>query len=300
MALQKYSHLLMEGNRAVKSFGSGPLQEGDRVQLTDEKGKMYSFYLSSGGQWHSHKGWINHSDIIGLDEGSTVVSNSGTKYQVLRPLYNDYVLSMKRGATIVYPKDSAIIVGFADVFPGSSVLEAGAGSGALSIALLRAIGEKGSLVSYEERPEFFENARENVKNYFGALPNTWKIVNSRIQEGEFSNQFDRLILDMLAPWECVELADLALKPGGVLCCYVATTTQLSKIAETLKDSKRFSEPESFETLLRPWHHEGLAVRPMHAMNAHTGFILIARRLPTGTEPIRRKRRPSKGAIESSD
>lgn len=281
----------------MKTLGSGPLQAGDRVQLTDEKGKMYSFYLSAGGQWHSHKGWINHNDIIGLAEGSTVVSNSGTKYQVLRPLYNDYVLSMPRGATIVYPKDSAIIIGFADIFPGARVLEAGAGSGSLSIALIRAIGVSGSLVSYEERAEFFDNARENVRNYFGEEQATWTLVNSRIQDGVFSNDFDRLVLDMLSPWECVELADKALKPGGVMCCYVATTTQLSKIAEVLKDSKRFSEPESFETLLRPWHHEGLAVRPMHSMNAHTGFILISRRLAPGTEPIRRKRRPSKGVIE---
>ena len=283
----------------MKSLGSGPLQSGDRVQLTDEKGKMYSFYLSAGGQWHSHKGWINHNDIIGLDEGSTVQSNSGTKYQVLRPLYNDYVLSMPRGATIVYPKDSAIIVGFTDVFPGARVLEAGAGSGSLSIALLRAIGKSGVLVSYEERAEFFENARENVRNYFGDPQSTWQLINSRIQDGGFNNDFDRLILDMLAPWECVELADKALKPGGVICCYVATTTQLSKIAEALKDSKRFSEPESFETLLRPWHHEGLAVRPMHSMNAHTGFILISRRLAPNTEPIRRKRRPSKGVIDDA-
>jgi len=290
----------MRENKSVQSLGSGPLKSGDRIQLTDEKGKMYSFYLSPGGQWHSHKGWINHDEIIGLDEGSTVVSNSGTKYQVLRPLYNDYVLSMPRGATIVYPKDSAIIIGFADVYPGAHVLEAGAGSGALSIALLRAIGNAGSLTSFEERGEFFENARQNVKNYFGSIPSTWTLVNSRVQDGDFHNQYDRLILDMLAPWECVEIAERALKPGGVICCYVATTTQLSKIAETLKESKRFSEPESFETLLRPWHHEGLAVRPMHAMNAHTGFLLISRRLASGTEPIRRKRRPSKGVVENSE
>ena len=239
----------MRENKSVQSLGSGPLKSGDRIQLTDEKGKMYSFYLTPGGQWHSHKGWINHDEIIGLDEGSTVVSNSGTKYQVLRPLYNDYVLSMPRGATIVYPKDSAIIIGFADVYPGAHVLEAGAGSGALSIALLRAIGNAGSLTSFEERGEFFENARQNVKNYFGSIPSTWTLVNSRVQDGDFHNQYDRLILDMLAPWECVEIAERALKPGGVICCYVATTTQLSKIAETLKESKRFSEPESFETLL---------------------------------------------------
>lgn len=283
----------------MRNIGSGPLESGDRVQLTDEKGKMYSFYLSPGNQWHSHKGWINHDDIIGLDEGSTVVSSSGTRYQMFRPLYNDYVLSMPRGATIVYPKDSAIIVGFADIYPGAKVLEAGAGSGSLTIALLRAIGTEGSLTSFEERGDFFENARQNVRNFFGTNPDNWTLINSRIQEGSFDSTFDRLVLDMLAPWECVELADLALKPGGVLCCYVATTTQLSKTAEAIKDSKRFAEPESFETLLRPWHHEGLAVRPMHAMNAHTGFILITRRLALDTEPIKRRRRPSKGSVDAS-
>lgn len=282
----------------MRSRGVGPLQPGDRVQLTDEKGKMYSFYLAVGNQWHSHQGWINHDEIIGLEEGSTVVSSSGTKYQVLRPLYNDYVLSMPRGATIVYPKDSAIIIGFADIFPGARVLEAGAGSGSLSIALLRAIGTEGKLTSYEERAEFYDNARQNVSHYFGEVPDTWKLINSRIQDGAFANEFDRMVLDMLAPWECLQIAEQALKPGGVLCCYVATTTQLSKIAEALKDSKRFSEPESFETLLRPWHHEGLAVRPMHSMNAHTGFILISRRLAPNAEPIRRKRRPSKGYTDT--
>lgn len=280
----------------MKSLGTGPLREGDRVQLTDEKGKMYSFYLQSGNQWHSHKGWINHDSIIGLDEGSTVVSNSGTAYQVMRPLLNDYVLSMPRGATIIYPKDAAVIVGFADIFPGAKVLEAGAGSGGLSISLLRAIGE-GQLVSYEERVDFFENARSNVTNYFGKTPMNWKLINSRVQDGKFDGDFDRVIFDMLAPWDALDAAYKALKPGGVLCCYVATTTQLSKVAEALKESLKFSEPESFETLLRGWHHEGLAVRPMHSMNAHTGFLLFTRKLPEGVVPIRRKRRPSKGVID---
>lgn len=281
----------------MKSVGSGPLADGDRVQLTDEKGKMYSFYLSRGGQWHSHKGWINHDEIIGRPEGSTVNSSSGTAYQVMRPLLNDYVLSMPRGATIIYPKDAAVIVGFADIFPGARVLEAGAGSGGLSISLLRAVGD-GELVSYEERAEFFENARNNVRNYFGHAPKNWKLINSRVQEGKFNRDFDRVVFDMLAPWDALDVAYEALKPGGVLCCYVATTTQLSKVAEAIKSSKRFSEPESFETLLRGWHHEGLAVRPMHAMNAHTGFLLFTRALPEGVGPIRRKRRPSKGAVEA--
>ena len=231
---------------------------------------------------------------------SILLSSSETQYQAMRPLLNDYLLSMPRGATIIYPKDSAVIVGYADIFPGAKVLEAGAGSGALSISLLRAIGQNGQLTSYEARDEFLENAKSNVKNYFGELPNNWKLIHGRVEEAQFSGQFDRVIFDMLAPWDCLESAFQALIPGGVLCCYVATTTQLSKTAEALKARGDFSEPESFETLLRSWHHEGLAVRPMHSMNAHTGFLLFTRKLAEGNAPIRRKRRPNKSANDLVD
>jgi tRNA (adenine57-N1/adenine58-N1)-methyltransferase len=274
------------------------LQEGDRVQLTDEKGKLYSFYLKSGSQWHSHKGWINHDSIIGLLEGCVVLSSNGTKYQVMRQLLNDYILSMPRGATIVYPKDSALIVGYADIFPGAKVLEAGAGSGALSISLLRAIGAEGKLVSIEARDEFLEIAKENVRKYFGAAPSNWQTYHSQVQDLEVDSDFDRVVYDMLAPWDALTVAAKALKPGGVICCYVATTTQLSRTAEAIKESGLFSEPESFESLIRYWHHEGLAVRPQHSMNAHTGFLLIARKM--AEPPIKRRRRPAKGAYSLLD
>lgn len=279
----------------MRTLSTGPFKAGDRVQLTDEKGKMYSFFLQPGNQWHSHKGWINHDEIIGKSEGVVLLSNSGTPYQVFRPTLNDYVLSMPRGATIIYPKDSAVIIGFADIFPGARVLEAGAGSGALSISLLRAIGNTGELVSFEEREEFLSIATENVRNYFGALPDNWSIHSGRVESGNFTGDFDRVVLDMLAPWDVLVTASNALKAGGILCCYVATTTQLSRTAEAIRESGKFSEPESFETLLRSWHHEGLAVRPQHSMNAHTGFLLFARKIAEGANPIRRRRRPAKGA-----
>ena len=283
----------------MRTLNSGYFKNGDRVQLTDEKGKMYSFFLQTGNQWHSHRGWINHDDIIGKPEGVVLLSNSGTAYQALRPLLNDYVLSMPRGATIIYPKDSALIVGFADIFPGARVLEAGAGSGALSISLLRAVGETGQLTSYEERDDFLAIAQDNVRNYFGEIPKSWSLKSGRVEEGKFQGEFDRVIYDMLAPWDVLGTAVEALKPGGVLCCYVATTTQLSRTAEAVKENGHSTEPESFETLLRNWHHEGLAVRPAHSMNAHTGFLLVTRRLADGTKPIRRRRRPAKGAYSET-
>jgi len=273
---------------------------GDRVQLTDNKGKLYSITLTSGAEWHTHKGMLKHDELVGLPEGSIVQTNGELKFQIFRPLLADYVLSMPRGATIIYPKDSAVIVGYADIFPGAKVLEAGAGSGGLSISLLRAIGPSGQLTSYEARDEFLENAKGNVKNYFGELPTTWKLIHGRVEEASFNGEFDRVIFDMLAPWDCLESAFQALVPGGVLCCYVATTTQLSKTAEAIKARGDFSEPESFETLLRSWHHEGLAVRPMHSMNAHTGFLLFTRKLAEGNAPIRRRRRPSKSANDLVD
>ena len=279
---------------------SGPFRIGDRVQLTDEKGKLYSINLAIGGQFHTHKGWIDHETLIGAPEGSIFVTTSGSKYQAFRPLLTDFVLSMPRGATIVYPKDAALILGYADIFPGAKVLEAGAGSGALSISLLRAVGTSGSLHSFEKREDFALITEKNVLSYFGERPTHWKLSVGAVQEIEHDKDFDRVILDMLAPWDCVEMAYRSLKPGGVFAAYVATTTQLSKLAEALKDDGRFTEPESFEGLIRGWHHEGLAVRPQHKMNAHTGFIIFARKVAEGTIALKRRRRPSKGAYGTAD
>ena len=268
---------------------------GDRVQLTDAKGKLYSITLSAGAEWHTHKGGLKHETLVGLPEGSIVATSGELKFQAFRPLLADYVLSMPRGATIVYPKDAAMIIGIADIKPGIKVLEAGVGSGALSISILRAVGESGYLHSVEIRDDFAKISQENVKNYFTDSPKNWKLTVGALQEQELESDYDRVILDMLSPWECVETAAHALVPGGVFLSYVATTTQLSKIAEAIKENGNFTEPESSETIVRGWHHEGLAVRPQHRIIGHTGFLIFARRMAPGIAVLQRRRRPSKGS-----
>jgi tRNA (adenine57-N1/adenine58-N1)-methyltransferase len=268
---------------------------GDRVQLTDAKGKLYSITLAQGSEWHTHKGMLKHDELVGLPEGSIVATNQDLKFQAFRPLLADYVLSMPRGATIVYPKDAAMILGVADIKPGIRVLEAGVGSGALSISLLRAIGEGGVLHSVEIREDFAEISEKNVSSYFGGNPANWNLTIGALQDQSYEADFDRVILDMLSPWECLDVASKALVPGGVFMAYVATTTQLSKIAEAIKESGNFTEPESSESIVRGWHHEGLAVRPQHRMIGHTGFLIFARRMAPGVPVLQRRRRPSKGS-----
>ncbi|CAB4582875.1 MAG: methyltransferase domain-containing protein [Actinobacteria bacterium] len=273
---------------------------GDRIQLTDPKGKLYSFTIVAGKEWHTHKGWISHDDLVGMPEGSVVSTTAGLKFTAFKPLLADYVLTMPRGATIVYPKDAAMILGLADIYPGARVLEAGVGSGALTISLLRAVGDTGSVHSVERRADFAENATSNIENYFGSLPTHWRLTVGDLQEQVVSDEYDRVILDMLAPWECVDLAARALRPGGVFMAYVATTTQLSVTAEAIKADGRFTEPESSETIVRGWHHEGLAVRPQQRMIGHTGFLIQSRRMAPGVEVLARRRRPAKGAYGVSE
>jgi tRNA (adenine57-N1/adenine58-N1)-methyltransferase catalytic subunit len=273
----------------------GFFSAGDRIQLTDPKGKMYTFTITPGKEWHTHKGWIVHNDLIGLPEGSVVSTSAGLQFTAFKPLLGDFVLSMPRGATIVYPKDAAMIIAVADVFPGAKVIEAGVGSAALSISLLRAIGPTGELTSFERREDFADIARENVRTYFGTTPTNWNLNIGSVQEASTENKYDRVILDMLAPWECISFAAEVLRPGGVFLAYVATTTQLSMTAEAIKEDGHFTEPLSSETIVRDWHHEGLAVRPMQRMIGHTGFLIVTRRMAPGVNVLARRRRPSKGA-----
>ncbi len=275
----------------------GPFAAGDLVQLTDPKGRMHQIVLQPGGTFHTHRGSLRHDDLIGAPEGSVITATSGTAYVALRPLLADYTLAMKRGATIVYPKDAAQIVAYADVFPGARVLEAGAGSGALSCWLLRALGSAGQLVSFEARADFAEIARANVSRFYGGPPPHWQLRVGELSAAAAGEpaSFDRVILDMLAPWECVPDAALSLIPGGLICCYVATTTQLSRVVEELRAHGGFVEPAAWETLARGWHVDGLAVRPDHRMIGHTGFLVTARRLAGGVTAPARRRRPAKGA-----
>ncbi|TFV60766.1 tRNA (adenine-N1)-methyltransferase [Mycobacterium sp. PS03-16] len=270
---------------------TGPFAVGDRVQLTDAKGRHYTMVLTPGGEFHTHRGMIPYDTVIGLPEGSVVKSTNGDQFLVLRPLLIDYVLSMPRGAQVIYPKDAAQIVHEGDIFPGAHVLEAGAGSGALTCSLLRAVGPTGRVTSYEVRDDHAVHAIRNVETFFGERPDNWDLVIADLA-GYTGPQVDRVVLDMLSPWEVLPAVADALVPGGVLMVYVATVTQLSKTVEALRDQQCWTEPRSWETMQRGWNVVGLAVRPQHNMRGHTAFLVSARRLAPGAvtpTPLKRRR-----------
>ncbi|AWG52645.1 tRNA (adenine-N1)-methyltransferase [Mycobacteroides abscessus subsp. abscessus] len=275
---------------------TGPFIVGDRVQLTDAKGRHYTMVLEPGKEFHTHRGAIVHDEVIGIPEGSVVKSTNGDQFLVLRPLLLDYVLSMPRGAQVIYPKDAAQIVHDGDIFPGARVLEAGAGSGALTCSLLRAVGPQGAVISYEIREDHAEHAVRNVTTFFGERPDNWELVIGDLAERPADvGSVDRVVLDMLAPWETLPAVAETLVPGGVLIVYVATVTQLSRVVEALREQQCWTEPRSWETMQRGWNVVGLAVRPEHSMRGHTAFLVSARRLAPGTitpTPLRRKRLPS--------
>ncbi len=270
---------------------TGPFAVGDRVQLTDAKGRHYTMVLAAGGEFHTHRGAIAHDTVIGLPEGSVVKSANGDPFLVLRPLLVDYVLSMPRGAQVIYPKDAAQIVHEGDIFPGARVLEAGAGSGALTCSLLRAVGPDGCVTSYELRDDHADNAARNVTTFFGERPANWELVIADVADYA-GPEVDRVVLDMLAPWEVLDTIAGALVAGGVLTVYVATVTQLSRTVETLREQQCWTEPRAWETMQRGWYVVGLAVRPQHSMRGHTAFLISARKLAPGAvapTPLRRKR-----------
>lgn len=274
---------------------TGPLSEGERVTLTDPKGRRHSLLLAAGKTFHTSRGAVSHDSLIGGPDGNVVTSTGGVAYVAFRPLLEEFTVTMPREAAVIYPKDAAQILVQTDIFPGARVLEAGVGSGSLSLHLLRTIGPGGTLYSYERRADFAEVARRNVDSFFQTPHPAWQLRIGDLVETIGPEPVDRAILDMLAPWECIDAVANVLVAGGLLCCYVATATQLGRTMDTLRAHGGFTEPAGSELTTRQWHAEGLAIRPGHSTTGHTGFLIFTRRLAPGVTAPLRRRRPAPGA-----
>ncbi len=255
-----------------------PLSVGDTVILMDRKGRRFMFQLEEGKDYHFHRGIIRHDQLIGIPEGSTVTSTMSAKLTAVRPTTTDWTLKAPRGAQVVYPKDQAMIVTLGDIVPGSTVVEAGAGSGALTVALLRAVGTEGRVISFERREDHAEVAVANVSRRMGGMPQNWTLHVGDLAEGLADLRCDRLVLDMLEPWAHLESAAGALHPGAMLIAYTPTITQVMRLREAMDADPRWGLVSTSETMHRTWHVDGLSVRPDHRMVAHTAFLTTARRM----------------------
>jgi len=263
----------MTARQGMKLF-----EEGELVHLIDRKERTYHFQLIHDARFQHSGEFLDHNDLIGQPDGTTVTLTGGTRLLALRPTLSEYILMMPRGAQILYPKDIALILLWADIYPGATVLEAGIGSGALTLALVRAVGETGQVISYEVREDFLRRAEKNIETFLGKLPPNLMTRLLDIYEGFEERQLDRILLDLPEPWRIVEMAGDALRPGGIMLSFLPTILQSSQLTEALYHDSRFTRIETFETLLRPWHIEGRSVRPDHRMVAHSGFITVARRV----------------------
>ncbi|HLF40722.1 MAG TPA: tRNA (adenine-N1)-methyltransferase [Acidimicrobiia bacterium] len=253
-----------------------PFQAGERALLMDSKGRRYLVMLADGGAFSTHAGTLPHSELIGREEGAIVRTTHGARLQAVRPTLSEFILKMPRGAQVIYPKDIGPILVLADVFPGARVLEAGVGSGALSMALLRAVGADGHVLGYEIREDFASRAQRNVESFLGpGQPFTVEIRD--VYDGIDPHDLDRVVLDLPEPWRVVKHAEEALRPGGIFLAYLPTIGQVSRLREELAASA-FGMAETIEVLQRSWHVEGQSVRPDHRMVAHTGFLTTARLL----------------------
>jgi tRNA (adenine57-N1/adenine58-N1)-methyltransferase len=253
-------------------------KKGDHCLLTDAKGRQFLITLEEGGVFHFHNGMLAHDEIIGRPQGSVVRSSLGGRVVAVPPRLADYILNMKRGAQVVYPKDLGPIIIWGDIGPGMTVLEAGTGSGALTMALVRAVGPDGRLVSVERREDHLSHARMALDSFFGGLP-----ANLELRLGEVADHIadvrpDRLVLDLPEPFGVVEAAVESLPPGAIWVSYVPTIPQVQQTTEALRRDGCFAEITSFEVLHRDWNIEGRSVRPDHRMVGHTGFITVARKI----------------------
>lgn len=258
-----------------------PFAQGELCLLVDAKGRRYLVTLEEGKAFHFHAGFVRFEAIVGSPEGSTVSSSEGARLVAFRPRLADYVLKMRRGAQVVYPKDLGPILVWADVAPGVTVLEAGTGSGALTLALVRAVGPEGRVVSVERRPDHAEHARERIQAFLGSIPSNLDLRVGEVEEMVEEVRPDRLILDLPEPWSVVGPAVSWLEDGGIFCAYLPTVPQVERLVSSLRESQRFAELTTFEVLLREWNVAGRSVRPEHRMVGHTGFLTVARKLAEG-------------------
>ncbi len=255
-----------------------PFEEGDTVILLDPEGdKEFCYRLRKGGSVNLHKGKILFDDILGKGDGAIIYSSRGDPFVVYRPTLRQFIMHMRRDTQIIYPKDIAFILLYADVYPGATVLEAGIGSGALTLGLLRAVGDKGRVISYEVREEFVKRALKNIRQFLGPEVPNLKVELLDIYEGIHEEGIDRLLLDVPEPWRVVEHASKALRPGGIFLSYLPTIIQVKTLVDTLREHPAFTSIETMEILVRNWNIEGLSVRPYHRMVGHTGFLTLARR-----------------------
>jgi tRNA (adenine57-N1/adenine58-N1)-methyltransferase len=254
-----------------------PLAEGETIILLDpEDDKEFLYRLRAKGHIDLHKGKILHAEIIGKPEGAVVLTSRGDPFLVFRPTLSQFIMHMKRDTSIIYPKDLAVILFYADIYSGCTCLEAGIGSGSLTLALLRGVGPEGKVTSYELREEFIERARKNIQLLVGE-PTNLEIKQRDIYEGIEEQGIDRIILDIPEPWQVVKHAAESLLPGGIFVSYLPTIIQVKTLVDALREDRRFVSIQTMETLFRDWHIEGLSVRPCHRMVGHTGFLTLARK-----------------------
>jgi tRNA (adenine57-N1/adenine58-N1)-methyltransferase len=257
---------------------TGPIAVDETVLLIDNKHRKYLVRLQAGGQFHYHLGIVPHDEMIGREAGMQVISTGGGSLLVLRPRLADFVLKMPRGATVVYPKDMGPIAIYADIAPGMTVLEAGTGSGALTLALLRFVGPAGRVVSVERREDHAAHARKTIVRWLGEVPPNLDLRIGEVEEAIEDLRPERIVLDLPEPWHAVPVAAEHQPGGAVLCAYLPTVPQIQTLTEAMRDSNRFAQIEVFETLFRTWTVEGRSVRPDHRMVGHTGFLVVARRV----------------------
>jgi tRNA (adenine57-N1/adenine58-N1)-methyltransferase len=264
----------------------GPLRENEPVVFLDRKDREYLARLDKKRPIAIRGGKIAVEDLIGHDEGIAIRSSVNESFLVFRPSLPQLIPNLPRSAQVIYPKDIGPILLWADLFPGARVVEAGVGAGALSMALLRALGKEGQLISYELRADFAELAQQNISRYFGPAPN-WTVKIGDVAAQLDESEIDRVILDLPEPWQVIERAWNVLRPGGILLCYLPTVLQVKSLVDALREDRRFACMETSENLMRFWHFKGMSARPQHRMVAHTGFLTSARRLASGQKDIPR-------------